>query len=839
MPRSINAQDRLKTAKVSKRASSHPASSHPDGAIHAQAARKKVPDPKRTSTHPDDKHDAEDDAPLQATQSSGFSPSQVDDAPTPMSDDDGQYSTQNSDDADFVPVHDLIYKRKATPDLAPQPAVKKRKLDSGQPKSARVKVESKAGAVKTEKPVPINHAPSKLEGEAADVKPNTPRTPKDQYLQVMLEFAPHVEMAFHDLSMARSTAIAVLRKVEKNSFEGEYSVLRFRTLFENLLFARLPQESKEKWQTDEGKRASKLRRVVVLSCLSMARKNLFRDFSSKLYPDDAKMPIPMWLTKKMHDTIKVKDPKEKRGFRMKRKYRNYILTEYVGSTVDKFEKRNDSKVEYFNRMAVCRVGYPSRAETGDYILSYLYRSLLSMFTTTRRSAKIDFFTSIGYLFLDWTEFPECDVHNSDVDLIWAAPMERDAEQGFAWEESLTVTYATQTDGDDNGNVACFTEFFEKLDDITLLVRHDVMVRSAKSKASQRRRDGSVRQTWARSINLGVVIVRLLQLCCGFGPSAPAFDLLRAHKECIRLVYRMARALRRALSQMETRTILTYHPEGYVTLHGAAGTVGSHSDAGEEDGQHEDVKDDEGTCDSAGEDREPILDVPRDDDVDGAAACENDGVTNCATARGNDDAAENPAGMEDDDGSNGHTGGDDPGVPGNADTADCGAGNDDELGGVDAAAGDGEGTAGTARNRGCRDECEEDVAVAGTAAEGADEGEDNNGNVGKAVGNGADEEDMFDDLDNSPDRQDEAVAVADIARMFMGKDMATTFNLKQATCTIDGRLYWSEHIGAENAITARYGHIPFSMPTQVEPEDERNAHCSEDDIDDDEEDFGFD
>ena len=99
--------------------------------------------------------------------------------------------------------------------------------------------------------------------------------------------------------------------------------------------------------------------------------------------------------------------------------------------------------------------------------------------------------------------------------------------------------------------------------------------------------------------------------------------------------------------------------------------------------------------------------------------------------------------------------------------------------------------------------------------------------------------MFDDLDNSPDRQDEAVAVADIARMFMGKDMATTFNLKQATCTIDGRLYWSEHIGAENAITARYGHIPFSMPTQVEPEDERNAHCSEDDIDDDEEDFGFD
>ena len=151
----------------------------------------------------------------------------------------------------------------------------------------------------------------------------------------MLEFAPHVELAFNDLSLARSTAIAVFRKVEKNTFHGEYSVVRFRTLLENLLFSRLPQEPKEKWQTEEGKRASKLRRMVMLSCLAMARKNLFRDFSSKQFPDNAKHTIPMWLTKKMHDNVKVKDANAKGGVRWKRMYRNYILKEYVLSAVDK------------------------------------------------------------------------------------------------------------------------------------------------------------------------------------------------------------------------------------------------------------------------------------------------------------------------------------------------------------------------------------------------------------------------------------------------------------------------------------------------------------------------
>ena len=171
---------------------------------------------------------------------------------------------------------------------------------SGKSRSAKVDVEPGDERVKKENK--SFGGDVKEEIEDADVKPPTPRTPKDQYLQLMLEFAPHVELAFNDLSLARSTAIAVFRKVEKNTVDGEYSVVRFRTLLENLLFSRLPQEPKEKWQTEEGKRASKLRRMVMLSCLAMARKNLFRDFSSKQFPDNAKHTIPMWLTKKCMTT---------------------------------------------------------------------------------------------------------------------------------------------------------------------------------------------------------------------------------------------------------------------------------------------------------------------------------------------------------------------------------------------------------------------------------------------------------------------------------------------------------------------------------------------------------
>ena len=460
---------------------------------------------------------------------------------------------------------------------------------------------------------------------------------------------------------------------------------------------------------------------------------------------------------------------------------------------DKEEKRTDSKVEYYNRMSVCRVGYPSRPEVGDYVLSFMYRALLKMFTNTRRPAKVDSFTSLLYLFTNWNEFPECDVQDSAVEMTWAAPLRDEVEQDRMWDSVESVTYSSDEDSDTNGNTALFEEFFREMDDVTLLVRHDVLVRSVKIKASQRRRDGSVRRTWCRPINLGVVVLNLLSSCCGFTSAAPGYDLLRAHKECTRLVYRVARTLRRVLSEIETRAIYTFHPDGHVEN----GSVQSEDgDAGGEGYVTVGVGDrDDGR--------------PRHDDVDGEQC-------------GEDARRDDGNGVEYDEQGDGDAG-DKHGSEGEVDEKDGGEGD-----------GEGEGYAGEKDgDEGHEAHNEEGEGDAGNNDEGAVDGKDASDVKAKST----EDVEMDDDLDDSPERQDGKLAVCDFVQLFLGKDVATLFHFKQATCTVDAKVYWSNHIGADNVVTEKYGHIPIGKTIDDDLEMEGGDKMGQDEADDADA-FGF-
>ena len=57
---------------------------------------------------------------------------------------------------------------------------------------------------------------------------------------------------------------------------------------------------------------------------------------------------------------------------------------------------------------------------------------------------------------------------------------------------------------------------------------------------------------------------------------------------------------------------------------------------------------------------------------------------------------------------------------------------------------------------------------------------------------------------------------------LSKEMTTTFNLKQATCTIDEKVFWAEHIGGDNESREYFGHIPFESSVAVADEDESSV-----------------
>ena len=217
--------------------------------------------------------------------------------------------SQNSDSSAFMTPppnnEDPIFTKKRKQSYSSFVAsLKKRKVDAD---GNDVKKTAKDRTKKLKVKVDPDHAVNvKAEAdEEMDIVPRGSMRPKDQYLYLMRQYVPYVEIAFNELSTIRSTAIAYLAEFDSKTNDNDISVFDFTVVFENILFVRQPEEVKEKWMTPEGKRASQLRRTVMRSCLSMARKNLFHDFANRDAEDmenadvvtdaDGNPVLPIWF----------------------------------------------------------------------------------------------------------------------------------------------------------------------------------------------------------------------------------------------------------------------------------------------------------------------------------------------------------------------------------------------------------------------------------------------------------------------------------------------------------------------------------------------------------------
>ena len=680
-------------------------------------------------------------------------------------------------------------------------SMKKRKLDSAAKEEQKPSSSSSGKTSKMKSDPDAPRTPKMDVDDDLQIMPAGNLRPKDKYVHLMDDFVPHVEIAFNELSTIRSTGIAYFTEFDQICDDNELSLRKFVLLFEKIMFVRHPEEVKEKWETPDGQRASELRLMVMRSCLLMARKNLFNDFQPRdpedaenadlVVDEDGNPVLPIWLL--MTDTAGKKKSRTNKCEVKKKDVRYSINAKSVSDAVSRNETRKKPKEEFNERKKIVLRGYPKRSEMAFYALNYLYHGLLKTFTKTRRTAKNIMFTTLGYLFMDWTTHEDCDVKDSDVHLRWAAPLgESVLDTWDADDIHCSTTYKDSSASLDNGNVHTFHGFARAADDVVLLVSHDVIVRDDKTERGKRRRVGSERRSWKKAVSLMEVIFRVLESLCGFTSAHPAYDLLRAHEYSVPLIYTLSRALRRVLSQLPGRVI--------------------------EDGpaQRACGPRDDGNDDASG---------GRGEDGEGAPDEDKGGMNETGAGVGEESMApvgDRRARTEDDVGTDGGEGGRDcAGDDGdrNGERGDANSPADDEVGGgAGLDNGPNTGTEAAGNGAGSTSELDGDV---------------------KADGNGT-------ELGTGGNADLDIVIAEKFLALFMTDEIANSMTLKQVTCTIQDQEFWNEHIDESNETTARFAHIAIGgrrfgedsgEESEERPDNEDERHDPESEPED-EEDFGF-
>lgn len=384
--------------------------------------------------------------------------------------------------------------------------------------------------------------------------------PKHEYVTLLSSHVPHLDQVFDVPFMARSTGIAFMKHVQKAVKKNFVHPQRFHDLMRDYVFTKKRHERKTVWRSHEGKSASSLKRRIMLCALVMARKDIFRRFRNTVAVEYAKedkeealQPLPSWLTA------------TKNG-------KPSIDVSHIHKAVNHNESTVDSKADFARRDSIAKSGSPSRHDVGMFAMDILYHRLVQMFTIARKAVKEEFFNMVGYLFVDWTKYGGCPVHDSEVRLCWAAPLgasHLEAMNDGDTNDLLTVKYCVDDENRPEKNARKYIDFVRDREDVILLANHDILMRKDLKKNAVRRRLGNTRVQWCRAINLMDVLLSIFHVGTGMTREDDQYELLSSREDSISLLYTLARTLRVILTNTATRDVDEPCQEGDTSAGGDA------------------------------------------------------------------------------------------------------------------------------------------------------------------------------------------------------------------------------------------------------------------------------
>jgi len=377
------------------------------------------------------------------------------------------------------------------------------------------------------------HAPEKKE------KSNSYVRPMEAYVQVMERRLPLLDVVFSDYILPRCVYNIFITKIVGVLSPGKETVhcagltRHCLEVLDALSFSVKSEDPKTVFGTSGGRLASLFRKEVMICALSNARKDTF-----KAVRGGGKSPtrqVPTWLSRRVAGN------------------QSYISTDHILLVQKMKESKMDTKSAFNDRARIASQKTATRKDDGTYAMRYLYSAVTRTLTRGRREMAQTFFMLVGFLFVDWKNFPSCNVNESDVQLTWAAQVPREGLKLDVIPDMITFS---SNDVDlIQKNKEMVQEFSKSRTELQLCTEHDVIVLTKRGRNRAHVPSTVHPKPWRRAISLMDVVVVMVHKICGFDCTTSIYEMVGYHRKSMIGMYILGLVFREMLHSRETRCVL--------------------------------------------------------------------------------------------------------------------------------------------------------------------------------------------------------------------------------------------------------------------------------------------
>ena len=384
-------------------------------------------------------------------------------------------------------------------------------------------------------------------------------------LTLMDSRVPYFNIAFSKETVRNSIAVRVFDLIRIKGQNDWVSLSGMWTVLQAAVFAldNSKGQTRKVFKEGVGKEASTLRRRILIQAMYHAQRDTFNVFLPR--NDESKENSDIAKQEKRNDISKkgkVKVSRVKKDLVVKRECPSlpswlvggdkepYIKTSDIDAARRYHEEVNGNV--FSKRMTkISRGASPTRADDALHAMIKLYTYTSDIMQGTRRHFPSEFFLQVGYLFLDWSKYPDCKVSKDSLEMYWAIPRSEFVRPKFDDVEiPESVTRLENPESVDEENEELFTTFAEKRNELELIVSHDVWVRKNGRMTDQRNHPGDERRVFRRCVNLMDVAGFICRTISGFDHHEVSFfNILKFHKKSIACLYQFALVLRDLVQYM--------------------------------------------------------------------------------------------------------------------------------------------------------------------------------------------------------------------------------------------------------------------------------------------------
>jgi len=361
------------------------------------------------------------------------------------------------------------------------------------------------------------------------------RTLKRHWELMMEKRLPQLDTAFSRPVISRCIFNSLCSLVLDDPVEQNSEEEGIADVLDTIFFAIQPNEKKNQWQSDDGKRASMFRTRTMICVVMNLRMDTFKIFKPNDDDEDERPEKPFWLS----------------GGQGKQPA--FISRSDVIAAVKSMEQCGRGFGNYSKRVRLASDGKFDRSDDALFAMRSLYSCITKHLNESRKAGPAEFFDFIGYLFVSWKSFRNCPVKDSTLELSWAAD-----EDGNEVQLNDIPDCHMHTKGEADRvtkNEELYKNFTASRPELVLTVEHDVMVRLGGRSSRLRRHTGEAVKRWRRGVHLMDVAAFFVKAFCLFDKHESIYEMLSYHRRSIAVLYSMAIVLRMVLESRK-RTVVS-------------------------------------------------------------------------------------------------------------------------------------------------------------------------------------------------------------------------------------------------------------------------------------------